>query len=150
MMTIQRFKSAVILSAIALGLLSACSSTMGPVSVSDREILPVQTQGPSRDSLVIAKVLPVVPDKEGKTLPLVEKLIDQANSALGGQQLNRAIEIAERGLRVDRKEDRLYLVLAQAYGLQNNLRQARHFAQQGLRYAEPNSDVYQKLKSWIE
>ena len=85
-----------------------------------------------------------------RTLPLVEQLILQANMALDKNQYEQAISLAERGLRVDRREPRFYLVLAEAYDLLNKAQQANFFAQQGLRYTGKSDEISLKLRLYLK
>lgn len=77
----------------------------------------------------------------------VISLIDQARQAYEQGEYNAAIAIAERGLRIDRREPELYLLLAQSYLQLARPDQARQFAQQGLRYSPPDSHLYQALEA---
>lgn len=123
--------------------LLACSSPTGPVNIRDTN---PSSQLNDNEGLNIARLQPVVPDKqEQSSIPIVKQFIDRANDALASGQADRAIEFAERGLRIDRKESRLYLVLAEAYRSKANNKQSRYFAKQGLRYAKRSGSTYRKL-----
>ena len=129
-------------------MLIACSSSTGPVTIRGTS----SSTGSLNDSRIqVAKVQPVKPIQELKTTRLIiESYIDQANRALSSGQSVKAIELAERGLRINRKEPRLYLVLAEAYAEKANTRQSVLFAKQGLRYADKKSSVYRQLQWLVE
>lgn len=60
-----------------------------------------------------------------------------------------AIATAERALRIDRRQPQIYLLMAKSYRALGDTRQARQFAEQGLRYIEDdNSPVAQDLQ-WL-
>lgn len=135
---------------------AGCVSTTGPVTIRESvsslsaEVLQDSSNG-DRSSLEqkIALTQPVVPDSQTQSsIPLVERLVEQSNTALRVKNYSAAINLAEQGLRIDRKEVRLYLVLAEAYqGLQNK-QQSRHFANQGLRYTQnKQGNTYALLRS---
>lgn len=53
-----------------------------------------------------------------------------------------AIATAERGLRVDRRDVRLYMLIAKSYRALGDIDLSKQFAEQGLRYvSEPTSDI---------
>lgn len=76
----------------------------------------------------------------------VISLIEQSRLAYEHGDYNSAIQSAERGLRIDRREPELYLVLAQSYLELARPAQAEQFAQQGLRHSLPDSRLYQALE----
>ncbi|WP_341939455.1 tetratricopeptide repeat protein [Marinimicrobium sp. C2-29] len=77
----------------------------------------------------------------------VVSLIDQARLAYERGEYDVAIAVAERGLRIDRREPELYLLLAQSYLHLARPKRAGQFAQQGMRYSPPNSPLYQALEA---
>ena len=103
------------------------------------------TEEPSVSTEDIAIAQPVVPDRRLKSIPLIEQLVGQSSQALSDQRYTQAINLAERGLRIDRKEARFYLVLARSYRGLNNNKQSVYFAKQGLRYASKNTSEYASL-----
>jgi predicted Zn-dependent protease len=149
-----------ILVVVTVMLIGACASNTGPVTV--RESAPAQTpdqtspqsslpQAESADNqtpntgAAVTSIQPVVPDSQRNPIPLVENLVEQANRAFNFKNYQSAINLAERGLRVDRKEPRFYLVLAESYRALNNKQQSVYFAKQGLRYVKKQGVVYQQL-----
>ncbi|BFM05731.1 tetratricopeptide repeat protein [Halioxenophilus aromaticivorans] len=76
-------------------------------------------------------------------VPIEQQFIIAANQAQAQQDWSTAIEQAERGLRVNRRQPELYLILAQSYWQLGESAQASQFARQGLRYLGPGSEVLQ-------
>jgi len=74
------------------------------------------------------------------SMPVIDRLLADAQSQYQSGQVEQAIATAERGLRIDRRVPELYLVLARGYRRLNNPDQARQFAEQGLRYVADRSD----------
>ena len=130
-----------LIAAIIIG----CSSATGPVNIRDVATPPIAT---TADGEQVAVVQPVIPEVKVLRVPLVEKLIDQSNQSLDNDRFDQAIDLAEQGLRVDRKEPRLYLVLAKTYTAKGNRQQANYFAQQGLRYVGKRQAIYKQLKKY--
>jgi hypothetical protein len=97
----------------------------------------------------IAFVNPVAPDVKTTTAPIIDRLAEQALRQYKDNDYKKAINTAERGLRINRKEARFYLTLTKAYRSLNNNKQAIFFAQQGLRYAQKNSPVFFELKKML-
>jgi predicted Zn-dependent protease len=93
-----------------------------------------------------------VPEKTSALMatPLKNKLMVQSEKKLIDDDPRAAIVLAERGLRVDRKEPRFYQVLASAYNALANPSQSVYFAKQGLRYAKKGSEVHQSLSRWLQ
>ncbi len=80
--------------------------------------------------------------KEGSLNRATALLIVEAQRQFENNDWRAAIATAERGLRVDRREVRLYLVIAKSYRALGNLDLSKQFAEQGLRYVvEPTSDI---------
>ncbi len=136
--------------------LISCASTTGPVTIRDSGGEPAYrnsqkgANSPSEksdDRTDIAILSPVRPDTKKTAVPIIDRLVNQANRQLITADYKKAITTAERGLRINRKEPRLYLALAKAYrGLQNT-RQSSYFAKQGLRYAQKGGVVFSQLKN---
>ncbi|MBX2807420.1 MAG: tetratricopeptide repeat protein [Cellvibrionaceae bacterium] len=133
--------------------LSACSSLSGPVTI--RESAPPvsaaqrdgteQSAGPSVTRAAAAPG-PVAPRAAKATLPVIDTLLAEADGRLSRGDYVVAINLAERGLRIDRQDPRFYLVLASAYYQLDNKPQSTAFARQGLRYVQRETTVYQQLK----
>lgn len=131
--------------------LSACSTTTSTGPVSIRDVKPPVTPKATHDDVVTPpSVEPVAPTKAAISSPLKQKLIKQSQQQLNNQNFSSAIALAERGLRIDRKEPRFYLVLSSAYHRSGNKSQSVYFAQQGLRYARKNSATYNALQQRIK
>ncbi len=134
--------------------LCACSSLSGPVTVRDStpfvdrasaDDLATQANVSSSASAP-AQTAPVVPRKAQAALPVIDSLIVRADNQLSRGDYNKAIDLAERGLRIDRQDARFYLVLASAYYQLENKQQSTAFARQGLRYVQRETTVHQQLK----
>ena len=124
-----------------------CSSSTGPVDIRDMATPPEAT---TTDGEQVAMVQPVRPEIKASQVPLVERLIDQSNQSLANNNFDQAINLAEKGLRIDRKEPRLYLVLAKTYTAKGNRQQAIYFAQQGLLYTGKRQAIYKQLKQYTQ
>lgn len=79
----------------------------------------------------------------------VMSLLQLAKQQQQRQQWQQSIETAERGLRIERRMAELYLVLSDGYSALQQRSRAKSFAQQGLRYAQPNSRVYKLLQELL-
>lgn len=143
---------------LLITLLSACANNAGPVVIRNSGNTEVHVVSPSEDAvskkapvdafeLSRPNVQPVEPDKRAlsSASPLKKKLMAQSEKKLQEDKPRAAIVLAERGLRVDRKEPRFYQVLAAAYHALANKAQSVYFAQQGLRYANKGSEIYRSL-----
>ena len=146
------YQTLLLVSMFSLVALAGCSSVTGPVSVRDSGVLSPESSVPdSGRHDQVALVRPVFPEnREKRTVPLLEKLIREANHSLLQRQPDKVVALAERGLRIDRKDSRLYLLLAQAYTQQGNARQAAHFARQGLRYSVRSAPEYGHLQEFLQ
>lgn len=155
-------------------MLVACSAVNGPVVIRDAGdvsrtvVLPdsadqdnkqSNTPAHTQDNATIGNeaapsIRPVSPNKKTmSSSPLKEKLLQQAEQKLKEDtqaSAQAAIVLAERGLRLDRKDPRFYFILASAYNRLGNQTQSVFFAQQGLRYTDKNSRIYQKLEQFIK
>ena len=60
------------------------------------------------------------------------------------------ITLAERGLRIDRREPEFYWFLARGYWGLANIKQAKAFAQQGLRFVQQGSLLQQQLNTLLK
>ena len=141
---------------LSLALVS-CSSTTGPVAIRDStNVHRTSTGRGSANYYVdgnnistnkkIALVDPVAANAKKIVIPIIERLAEQANLQYRANNYKQAINTAERGLRINRKEARFYLTLTKAHKRLNNNRQAVFFARQGLRYAQKNSSIFFELK----
>ncbi len=134
-------------------IVTACSSTSGPVVIRDSStispVTPTVSEEKKEESIQQARVQPVTPDGPVKVIPLVEKLVIQSRQEYSNKNYEQAINLAEKGLRVNRKEARLYLVLAKAYKAEKNTKQSNYFAKQGLRYAKKGEPTYSELVNMV-
>jgi hypothetical protein len=138
---------------LMVGALSACTTNTGPVVI--RESGSVSHAPVASPEVVPPTVSPVAPVQRQAqpTLvdsPLKSKLLVQSEQRLLDNEPKAAIVLAERGLRIDRKEPKFYEVLASAYAALANKAQSMYFAKQGLRYASTGSDVYRSLEQFIK
>jgi len=149
-----RVHLAIILTAL---LLASCVSTTGPVTIRDsagepsykdsRKSADNNPSGQLEGQIDVAVLSPVRPDAKKTVVPIIDRLVSQANRQVQAEDYRKAIITAERGLRINRKEPRLYLALAKAYRRLQNTRQSSYFARQGLRYAQKGGDVFFQLKN---
>lgn len=77
--------------------------------------------------------------------PAVTSLLGQARAQYQARNYQGAIATAERALRIDRRAADIYLLLAQSYLQLDQPHKAKMFVQQGLRYAQPQSEAAQGL-----
>ena len=77
--------------------------------------------------------------------PAVTSLLNQARGQYQAQNYLGAIATAERALLIDRRAADIYLLLAQSYMQLDQPHKAKMFVQQGLRYAQPQSEAAQGL-----
>ncbi len=81
------------------------------------------------------------------TAPIVESLLREARQAQARRQWSTAIELAERGLRLDRYQPRLYLVLAESYLQLGKWPASREFARLGLRFLSKSDGQHDDLEA---
>lgn len=79
-----------------------------------------------------------IPPKQDNRV--LESLVDKSRQLQRQQRWYDAIGFAERGLRIDRREPKLYLIISESYQALGQLLRSRQFAEIGLRYSEPGSD----------
>lgn len=131
MRSLRRFCLFIIITLLAPLLFTACA-TRAPTPLP-----PLEDRAPP----------PVTAPQPRSAIPVVDRLLEQANDYYAKRQYEQAIATAERGLRIDRRVPEFYLVLARAYRSLDNPAQARQFAQQGLRYvADDNSEIAGELR----
>lgn len=104
-------------------LLTACATR--PIQVDD---VPPPPEAPAEDTSAELEVW------QSSDLAL-NQLLNDAHRHLAAENWEAASASAERGLRIDRREPELYLVLARAYLGLADPRRALEFVRQGLRYA---------------
>lgn len=77
-----------------------------------------------------------LPQPTVSTAPIhaLSRMLQEARAQVEDRNWQAAIASAERGLRIDRREPELYLLLAKSYRGLAELDRARQFAHQGLRY----------------
>lgn len=126
---------------LGVALLAGCTTVSGPVPVTDIPAVsaPPQADEPRTPSIATTPSI-------SRRVPLTAKLVKQADSKLQQEQWDEAIVLAERGLRIDRKDPQFYRVLASAYRGLNDRRQSVYFARQGLRYVTNNVALKNKLE----
>ena len=117
-------------------LLSACTATQQPTATMPSS----QTTN--------TEVVPAVQGRQ-RSQALV-RIIESGAQALRAGECQQAINIAERGQRIDRYAPELYLTLAQGYQCLGQQEQSASFARLGLRYAEEGSAAQSQLKALVE
>jgi hypothetical protein len=103
----------------------------------------------TRESIA-SEIQPVYSASARQQSPLKDKILLSAQNKLAANNPQGAIVLAEKGLRIDRKDSQFYIVLADAYARVDNKKQSSYFAQQGLRYAQKNSQEYRALQRWLD
>ncbi len=93
-------------------------------------------------------------DQESDSTPergssAVSSLIQAARKAYQNGDYSGAIASSERGLRIDRREPELYLLLAQSYLALARPAQAEQFARQGLRHSGSDTLVSRTLQNLL-
>jgi Tfp pilus assembly protein PilF len=79
----------------------------------------------------------------------VDRLLEESRRQLVLRDWHAAIASAERGLRIDRREAELYLMIAEGYrGLGDDDRSVQ-FARQGLRHAKQGSRIADALHNLV-
>jgi Tfp pilus assembly protein PilF len=117
---------------ILLGL-SACATRTAPVVPPEKP--PISRPQPS------APQAPV---------HALNRMLQESRAQVAAGDWQAAIVSAERGLRIDRREPELYLLLATSYWELADGDRARQFARQGLRYVvDPRSLVAEKLNDLL-
>jgi Tfp pilus assembly protein PilF len=86
---------------------------------------------PEHEPPPVARPAPSMPEQPVRA---VDRLLQDSRSQLAARDWQAAIASAERGLRIDRREAELYLLLAQAYHGLGDLDRSVQFARQGLRH----------------
>jgi Flp pilus assembly protein TadD len=108
-----------------------------------------KTQAPSNsknNTSPVVSVQPVSPETIRPSSPLQQKILQSAQQKIAAKDSEGAIVLAEKGLRIDRKDPQFYIVLARAYKQLGDKQQSSYFARQGLRYVRKGSAEYQTLK----
>jgi len=72
----------------------------------------------------------------GRAQSALQELLRQAQQRLRQGQWWQAIDTAERGLRINRRQPDFYVILAAAYTSLGNTDKASEFARQGRRYCD--------------
>ncbi len=119
-------------------LLSACAGPLvqSPAESDQREREPQVTEDNSAS-----------PPERGARA--VSSLIQTARNAYQTGDYSSAIVSSERGLRIDRREPELYLILAQSYLALARPAQAEQFARQGMRHSGSDTWVSQALEALL-
>ena len=129
----------------AIILAAGCSTQVGSPDVPGQVAGAQTSQKAQKDRSEISTGSAASPSKPKPASAIIEQIIADAMRAQQQQDWQGAIELAEHGLRLDRIQPRLYLVLAQSYWQLNNAELAKNFARQGLRYVKPHQK-YIKLQ----
>lgn len=148
--------------AMSVILLTACASNSAieqnkeMVRIEARETTAsVNTQNKTEDNHGWQLTTPPVTDnakpqrEASSSASAVTSLVNQAYEEYIGERYSRAIALAERGLRINRRSPELYLILAQCYWKQLLPTQSKQFAQKGLRYSRKDSEIYGLLSNLL-
>ncbi|MCE2027544.1 hypothetical protein [Sessilibacter corallicola] len=128
-----------------------CAGAVGCATTgsnSSAPIIPGQEQGQATGSKTPP---PPAQAPVNSTSRVIDDLLAKGKRALSSKQPMLAIEQAERGIRIDRTEPELYLLLARAYDALGEVTKAANFARQGLRYVSNSQFLLkQKLQKFTE
>ena len=78
--------------------------------------------------------------------PAIDSLLSSGNQSYTAGNYDAAIATAERALRIDRLDPRVYLLLARSYWAKGAYPQANQSARQGLQYSEEGSLIREQLE----
>ena len=120
--------------------LTACQST-GPVA-------PVESAGET-ESPVYKEPSSEQKSRTSDNVSALEAILQRGIEYTRAQRWFDAIHSAETGLRMDRREPRLYWILSTSYLAMGDAAKAKEFARQGLRYAPSGSLLARQLKNII-
>jgi len=109
----------------------ACSVT--PVQVEDATPSSVEAEASINRSA--PRVLSPAKSENDKAKTASDALLQQAYEQYDQDRWQRAVHMAERGLRIDRYNARWHLLLAKCYSRLGDGKRAQEFASQGLAYA---------------
>lgn len=109
-----------------------------------------QTAGSSNNPQTVREPLsqtpsPVRSNATDKRKQAVAVIYDQALTAFNRQEWEQAIQLSERGLRMQRQYAPFYWLLAESYHAKGNQQQAQSFARQGMNYAQKESTLHKRL-----
>ena len=135
---------------VASFIMMACTS--GPVPVRDIAVPPNSQPAvqPGQSAVSPSDVLEMAPSivqPDPAPLPLNDNLKQQAEQSLQQQRWQQAILVAERGLRINRKDPFFYWVLSTAYRQLSEIQKSIDFARQGLRYIVDDKVLKRELTS---
>ena len=123
------------------GLIKACvAGIITSLIACSNQIVGPETGGVSVDG----KVGGTEPTSRSEALT---QLIAQARQAYEADDHQHALDLAERGLRIDRYAPELYLILAQGYYGLGLREQSVSFARLGLRYVGSRLDIKPELQA---
>lgn len=106
----------------------------------------VQNSGPEEP--VISRPQPSTP--AAPPVQALSQMLQDSRAQVDARNWQGAIVSAERGLRIDRREPELYLLLAKSYWALAELDRARQFARQGLRYInDPSTAIAMDLNDLL-
>jgi Tfp pilus assembly protein PilF len=91
--------------------------------------------------------VPAIPQEQ--PVRAVDRLLQESRDQLAVRDWQAAIASAERGLRIDRRQAELYLLLAEGYRGLGNYDRSVQFARQGLRHADQGSAIASALQGLI-
>lgn len=107
-----------------------------------------QSTVPNRDNLPPAPTNEVPPPSRGNQA--VYDLINNSQAAFDKGDWQGAIAMAERALRIDRRNPAIYLIIAKSYRALGENAQALQFVEQGLRYTgDTDTDNARELE-WLD
>ncbi|MCW8196212.1 hypothetical protein F6455_15570 [Proteobacteria bacterium 005FR1] len=144
MKKLNRNPGTVFMRGAALGLISSALVLAGCATYTPA---PAPAPAPESETGSASRPAPAIPKQEPERA--VDRLLEESRSQLAARDWQAAIASAERGLRINRREAELYLLIAEAYrGLGNGDRSVQ-FARQGLRHAAEGSRTAKALHNLV-
>jgi hypothetical protein len=139
---------------LALILLSGCQSTVyqtdgqrsGAIS-QDQKNPDQQIQSAPIDEL--SSTVPVFEPQDAKNTEVVEVMRHKTERLLELNAWQQAIDMAERGLRINRRYGYFYQAITEAYVGLGSMQKAIDFARLGLRYCATGSTCKAKLEYFL-
>ncbi len=89
-------------------------------------------------------------DQSYRSSRAIDGLLSDGWKLFEQQRYDASVSVAERALRIDRRNPEVYLLLARSYLLQSQPALAKQFARQGLAFANSSEPVYRQLQELLQ